>query len=352
VFCVELDQARVADPEGERGILAHLSRNINPNTPIFTPLAHRFSSYHRAYARPSQIIPRSVLARYARKAVFDYYVDTPTFYVQTTVQGERCRATKPVPFLVIILLAVSATMLWQPVSAVANARIQNDTSYVDSLGYLHVVGEVLNTADAWLSFVKITGTLKDSNGQIVDVTFTYAYADYLPPAQRAPFNLIETDASKSAKVTSYTLALSFQQATTVPSNTLTVQGDASSIDSLGYLNIVGQVKNAGTQTSNFTKVVATFYNQAGKVVYVDFTYTSPSDIPAGQTYSFKIIGPGSPISSQVAKHNLFAESQQYTSIPEWRSPLLIVGIVLSLAVIALKSNPKHSIKQVRMGKRA
>jgi hypothetical protein len=85
-FCVELDQARVADLEGERGILSHLSRNINPNTLILTPLAHRFSSYHRAYARPSQIIPRSVLARFARKAVFDYYVDTPTFYVETTVQ--------------------------------------------------------------------------------------------------------------------------------------------------------------------------------------------------------------------------------------------------------------------------
>jgi hypothetical protein len=246
--------------------------------------------------------------------------------------------------LLLSLVGIVILLSADPAFAVSNAQTQNDTSYVDSLGYLHVVGEVLNTGDAWLSFVKITGTLKDANGQIVDVTFTYAYADYLPPAQKAPFNLIETDSSKSAKATSYTLALSYQQATTMPANTLTIQGATSSIDSLGYLNIVGQVKNAGTQTSNFTKVVATFYNQAGKVVYVDFTYTSPSDIPAGQTYSFKIIGPSNPVSSQVVKYNLFAESQQYTSIPEWRSPLLIVGIVLSLAVIALRSNPKHSIK--------
>jgi hypothetical protein len=235
-------------------------------------------------------------------------------------------------------------MVWQPVSAVANAQVQNDTSYVDSLGYLHVFGEVLNTGDAWLSFVKITGTLRDSNGQIVDVTFTYAYADYLPPAQRAPFNLIETDSSKSAKVTSYTLALSFQQATTMPSNTLTIQSATSSTDSLGYLNIIGQVKNAGTHTSNFTKVVATFYNQAGTVIFVDFTYCSPADIPAGQTYSFKIIGPTSPLSSQVANYALFAESRQYTSIPELPWPTLIAGMVLSLAVIAVRKrqlNEQH-----------
>jgi hypothetical protein len=235
-------------------------------------------------------------------------------------------------------------MVWQPVSAVANAQIQNDTSYVDSLAYFHVVGEVLNTGDAWLSFVKISGTLEDANGQIVDVAFTYAYADYLPPAQRAPFNLIETDASKSAKVTWYTLALSFQQATTVLSNTLTIQGAASSTDGLGYLNIIGQVKNAGTHTSNFTKVVATFYNQAGTVIFVDFTYCSPADIPAGQTYSFKIIGPTSPLSSQVANYALFAESRQYTSIPELPWPTLIAGMVLSLAVIAVRKrqlNEQH-----------
>ncbi len=241
-------------------------------------------------------------------------------------------------FYTALLLFAFWTWLASAHSVLAspNAQIQNDSSYTDSSGYFHVVGEVLNTGDVWLRFVKVTGTLKDSNGQIVDVTFTYAYADYLPPAQRTPFNLIEIDLVKSAKSSSYSLTLDFQQATTAPANMLIIQGANSSKDGLGYFNIVGQVRNTGTQTSTFTKVVATYYNQAGKVIYVDFAFTSPSDIPPSQAYGFKIIGPGGPTGNQVASYNLFAQSQQYTSIPEWPWPTFVAGIVISLAVVAIR----------------
>jgi hypothetical protein len=116
------------------------------------------------------------------------------------------------------------------------------------------------------------------------------------------------------------------------------------MDSLGDLNVVGQVMNAGTQTSRFTKVIATFYNKAGKVIYVEFDYTSPSDIPAGQTYGFKIIGPSTPISGQVGSFSIFAESDQYfsTPVPEMSWPTLIAAIALVLSVVLMRKSVKSA----------
>lgn len=99
---------------------------------------------------------------------------------------------------------------------------------------------------------------------------------------------------------------------------------------------LGQVRNTGTQQSNFTKVFATFYDQSGKVIYVDFTYTSPSDIPPGQVYGFKVTGPNSPIASHVATYSLAAESNQYTSVPEFPWPGILLVAALSLGCVGLR----------------
>jgi hypothetical protein len=200
------------------------------------------------------------------------------------------------------------------VSAAANAQIQNETTYVDSLGWFHIVGEVLNAGDVWLHYVKITGTLKNSNGQVVDVEFTYAYADYLPARSKSPFDLTVLDKEKSSRIVSYSLVLEFKQATSTLPSSLQVVNTSKSTNSLGWLDVVGEVKNKGSETSNYTKVIATFYDSTGKVIYGGFTYTSPSDIPAGQAYGFKISLLDSTIVSHVASYELFAESNQYTSL--------------------------------------
>ena len=181
-----------------------------------------------------------------------------------------------------ILFLVALLAVLKPVQASPSAVIQNDSSYIDSIGYYHVVGEVLNTGDASLTFIKISGVFKDSSGQVLDTELTYAYSDYLPAGQKAPFDLFISDTQKSSHVASYTLALEYDTATQTFPLHLTIQSTTSSTDSLGFLEVVGQVQNSGQTVSNFTKVVGTFYDQAGKVIDVEFTYTSPSDIPPGR----------------------------------------------------------------------
>ena len=67
--------------------------------------------------------------------------------------------------LLLVLLPLVACLTWaDPVAAVAGAAVQNDSMWIDSLGALYIFGEVKNTGDVWLRFVKVTGTLPRLHG--------------------------------------------------------------------------------------------------------------------------------------------------------------------------------------------
>jgi hypothetical protein len=234
-----------------------------------------------------------------------------------------------------LLVLVIAAFAIPTSHAAASAAVQNDTSYISSIGTYHIIGEVLNSGDTWLRFVKVTAIMKDTNGQVVDVDFTYAWVERLPPNERAPFNIFEIDTAKSARITSYTLALEFDAAD--PAEVLLqIQGPSTSTNILGHFEVVGEVKNNGPETSPFSKVIGTFYDAAGKVIYVDFTYTSPADIPPSQAYGFKITVTDEIASAKISRYALFADSSQYTSVPETPWPIVMLAAALTVAIVALR----------------
>jgi hypothetical protein len=68
-------------------------------------------------------------------------------------------------------------------------------SFTDSLGYLHVVGEIKNNYPATATVVRIVGTFYDINNQVVGTQFTYANPSDIGSGEKAPFVLILTSAS-------------------------------------------------------------------------------------------------------------------------------------------------------------
>lgn len=225
----------------------------------------------------------------------------------------------------------------RPSAATASAVIQNDSMWVDSLGFIHIVGEVKNTGDLWLRFVKITGTLRDAGGGVVDVTFTYALLHFLPPESVAPFDMIEADTAKSAQIQSYSLAVEFQEVAAL-SQKLVILNVSNSTNTMGWVEVVGEVENQGDIPSTYTQVTGTFYDTNGKVVYVAFTYTDPNEIPVGARNGFKMYVVGSERSYRVARYALTSESEnsRFTSVPEWSSPMLVAGMAVFIAVLATR----------------
>jgi hypothetical protein len=241
--------------------------------------------------------------------------------------------------VLMILVAIAATGL-RTVHASAGAVIQNDSMWIDSAGYFHVFGEVKNTGDVWLEFVKITGTFKDSGESVVDVVFTFTLADKVAPGSVAPFDLIEMDAAKVSRIQTYSLALEFQETQAIPVK-LAILNTGDSKNSLGELEVVGEVQNQGDTPSTFTKVTGTFY-YGPRVVYVGFTFTSPNTIAPGERHGFKLTVPSDERSGIIDHYALAAEGSEYTSVPETPWPALILVAVLVLAEVATSSHKRNS----------
>jgi hypothetical protein len=110
----------------------------------------------------------------------------------------------------------------------------------------------------------------------------------------------------------------------------------ASLDSAGFVEVVGTVMNNGTQPSTSTKVVGLFYTATGNLTYVGFTYTSPDTIPAGAQYGFKLILSDKNKSSITKSLTLLAESDQYSSIPESPWPAILLASTLSLGVVVIR----------------
>ncbi len=67
--------------------------------------------------------------------------------------------------------------------------LDNHSSFVDSIDYLNIVGEVQNSTRNYLTFVRIAASFFNSSGQLLDTDFTYIYLDNLPPGEKTCFNI-------------------------------------------------------------------------------------------------------------------------------------------------------------------
>ena len=82
--------------------------------------------------------------------------------------------------------------------------IQGDSSSIDDIGDLHVVGLVVNQSDAPAEFVKIVGIFYTADGTVVRSDFTYTDLDIVAPGESTSFDLIVLEGA-SAGIARYSL---------------------------------------------------------------------------------------------------------------------------------------------------
>ncbi len=148
--------------------------------------------------------------------------------------------------------------------------------------YYTIIGEVLNTADQPIGFVKVIATLYDDEDQVVGVDFTYAYLDAVSPQGKTPFELSTNHWEGAVR---YELAVQASAADTPAQNLVVLSHDA--LLSGSRLTVTGEVQNNGTSDAEFVKLVITLYDAAGQVVGIGYTYTTLDKVPAGGTSPFE-----------------------------------------------------------------
>ena len=93
----------------------------------------------------------------------------------------------------------------------SSITILSHYSYVDSVGYFHVVGEVENNTPNTAKFVQITGTFYDINNAVVGTQITYTNPSNISSGAKAPFDLVLVSTSvPSSLVNHYKLSASYQ----------------------------------------------------------------------------------------------------------------------------------------------
>jgi len=90
-------------------------------------------------------------------------------------------------------------------------QILSHNTFTDSIGYLHVVGEIKNNYPSTATFVRILGTFYDINNQVVGTQFTYTNPSDIGSGEKVPFVLILTSATiPISQIDHYSLQASYQ----------------------------------------------------------------------------------------------------------------------------------------------
>jgi hypothetical protein len=197
---------------------------------------------------------------------------------------------------IALCLALIPNVLSQPENVSILSYSDYDVYYFTS-PYLIVVGEAQNTGPNVIDYISVTGTFYAPDGTVYMSSYAKSFITQILPQQKTPFYItftpydVVSDTNWTFQdATNFTLTVSYANPTDARQyQDLTVINDSLGTDDDGYYRVTGTVKNTGSQATNQTYVVATFYNSTGGAVAVGHTdYLTPTSIPAGSTASFTI----------------------------------------------------------------
>ena len=217
-----------------------------------------------------------------------------------------------------ILIAVVSVLLLIPVICMAginpvkadSVTVVSSSSFTDSNGDYHVVGEVQNTGNSW-AYVLITATLSDAHGNIVDTLTDSAFLATLSPNGKEPFDIVETTSTIVPQISTYSLVVQSSVSAQIPQDLTITQSNYSLY--YGTPDIMGQIQNTGSATATATAIYATFYDSSGKVVDTASAYPTPPDVSSGSTSPFQIMTSDTTQMSLFASYSLIAVSDNYIS---------------------------------------
>jgi hypothetical protein len=93
---------------------------------------------------------------------------------------------------------------------------------------------------------------------------------------------------------------------------LNALNDSGTVTQFDDYEIVGQVRNNGTQKATFVEVIGTLYDANGTVVDCEQSYIYTSDLNPGETSSFKVTFSERATYGNVAGYHLYIQGRPTT----------------------------------------
>jgi hypothetical protein len=242
-----------------------------------------------------------------------------------------------------ISLVSTLSLVATPAQALGQAAIlPNYTGYLDlttiPITY-HVVGEINNTGTVSLKLLRVTATFYGQSNSLVGSNSSYAFLELLLPASKTPFEVVWIGEGAN-QIHNYSLALEYSEYTGQEKPlALQVLANSTYVDQAGFLKLNGTIKNVGMSNATYVKAVATFYQADGKVAGTTYDYTMPSTIMPNSTAPFELELTRKGVT--FSNYSVTAESEEYTIVQEFSSPILVLLTILTLTTVFahFKHNP-------------
>ncbi len=202
---------------------------------------------------------------------------------------------------VVNTLSVDEANTWA--SNVAPAEEEEDTASQGAVGFVslntwadrnggfQIVGQVRNRTELSMEFVRITAQLYDSGNRLLGEQDDFVSSDLISPGGYAPFSIVFTEGLPPGTVR-YQLDASARYADLTartfygPENFAVTS--AAEFDENGLLVISGQVRNEGPQAASLVKVIATVFDDEGRVVATDTTLVDQPSLANGDVSDYAL----------------------------------------------------------------
>lgn len=246
-------------------------------------------------------------------------------------------------FFLLSILSLGLTLLPCAFSSAEDIEILSYSWYIDTSGYLVVVGEVQNVGSNTIESVYLTGIVYNTDGMTQAYSSSLACVTYLIPQQRAPFYMqfpmpfSSIDGSWGSADISFVdfQVYSAEATTSYQYPDLTIK-DSSTTVTEGVYWVSGTVQNTGSQTTEEIVVVGTFYNASGVVVTIGYSEYLTSLSPSGEA-SFKV-GSIDLNQSEVSSDKIISS---YSLLIQTEAPIL-VGTAPSISPTPTPSSATQS----------
>jgi hypothetical protein len=226
--------------------------------------------------------------------------------------------------LLICLLVLSLITLLAPVYGYPSKNnplgddtfiIQNTSFFIDETNLMHVYGEVKNILNLSVSNVTVSGSFYDGNGQLLN---NYKRSCELPTVTAGgvcPFEIVYIDTTTTNNVKDFKLSAQGIVANISKPTELKLYSENSRLDILGFYYINGRILNEGSVTATDSSVVATLYDNDGRVIAIGRALAEPVNIPTGSLANFGIAVAERLQVHKTEGYSLTAFSTQYVSSP-------------------------------------
>ncbi len=171
-------------------------------------------------------------------------------------------------------------------AAPGQLEVINHKSYVDTLGWFHIVGEVRNNTNTPMEYVEVLARLYNANNDAIGTKLTFTAPDTIFPGGTAPFDIIALRQSQWKNISNYSLRVKGELSKDLVEQKLILVSQNSSIRD-NRLIVDGAVQNIG-QTPALAKLIVTLYDADHNVINTGWSYADQGIIAANDTSTFEV----------------------------------------------------------------